>query len=135
MLSRHDVTVAEVLQQLSQKGFSRAEAAAAVETLSRSGLLSDERFARNHVELRLAHRPCGRALLLAELTGHGVNEALALSVLGEMYPESDEAMYAAKALAAHFPGKVPDRRAVAFLARRGFAPSVLERYIEAVVGS
>lgn len=128
ILSRHDATVAEVAHRLAAKGFPPSEAADAVEALTRTGLLCDGRYARNYVELRLIHHPCGRALLRAELAGHGVDERLAAQVLDEVYPETDEPLYAEKAIAAHFSGDAPARKVASFLAGRGFGSTVLDRY-------
>lgn len=131
MLSRRDYSAGQLAEKLAAKGYSPGEAAEAVEALTRVGLVDDARYARNHVELRLAHRPCGRILMLAELVTCGVDETLAHQVLDEFYPERDEPEHAERAIKARFGEKAPiGNRAAAFLAGRGFGEEVCRHYLE-----
>jgi len=134
MLSRRDYSAGQLLDRLTAKGHSPGEAADAVKALVRVGLVDDNRFARNHVELRLAHRPCGRALILAELVACGIEETSARQVLDELYPEHDESVYAERALKARFGEKAAaGYKAAIFLAGRGFREEICRRCLEQAV--
>ena len=96
--------------------------ARALETLTRAGLLDDERFARGRATA-LAARGYGDAAIGFDLERQGVAAELATGVLEELEPERDRAVRVAAAAGGA-------ARAARVLARRGFG----EDAIEAAVG-
>lgn len=129
-LSRTDLSVAAMAERLAASGYGGGEVREAIVALTRTGLLDDERYTRNYIELRLVHHPCGRLLLLSELTRKGVNETLAAQLLDEMYPERDEAVIAEKAVLTRFGGHAAGNKVIAFLASRGFGEEALHQYCQ-----
>ena len=62
----------EVLQKLTDKGFSEKEIDEVLERLRTTGLVADNQFARNWVEDRSTFRPRSRRLMTMELHQKGV---------------------------------------------------------------
>lgn len=129
-LSRTDFSVAAMAVRLAAAGYDDGEVTGAIAALTRTGLLDDERYTRNYIELRLIHHPCGRALLLLELARKGVSEELAAQVLDELYPERDETAIAEKAVLTRFGGHAAGAKVAAFLASRGFGEEALRQYCQ-----
>jgi len=70
-LRHRDRTEYELEEHLQARGFSEVDRARAVETLRRTGLVDDERFAHARAA-SLAERGAGNALIRARLAGAGV---------------------------------------------------------------
>jgi SOS response regulatory protein OraA/RecX len=121
-LRHRDLSTRRLEQRLERRAVSPAERARAVETLTRTGLLDDGRFARGRARA-LAARGYGDAAIRFDLERQGVAAELAAEALAELEPERDRAAR----LAATAGGAA---RAARLLARRGFG----EEAIEAAVG-
>ena len=85
-LRHRDRTELEIDEHLSARGFSDAERERAIETLRRTGLVDDERFARARAS-SLADRGAGNALVRATLAEAGVELELVDEALAALEPE------------------------------------------------
>jgi regulatory protein len=117
-LARRDLSAAELDARLERAHVAPAVAAEVAETLERTGLVDDERFAARRAEA-LAARGWGDAAISARLEGAGVAEAVARAAIAGLEPESARG----RALVGDEPD--PLRRA-RLLARRGFREETLE---------
>ena len=154
--SEPDEAKAYLLRLLRYRPRSRAEAAARLRergypleaisiTLSwaeEAGLLDDRAFARLWAAERLAHRPCGTALLRRELREKGVASELIEQTLAELDPDEEGL---ARALARERWARYQTltlteeerrQKVFAFLRRRGFPPDLsLKAVRELMVGA
>lgn len=89
-LRHRDRTEAEIEEHLRARGFSERDREQAVETLRRTGLVSDERFAQARAS-SLAERGFGNALIRSKLVGAGVAQELVAGALGAIDPEATRA--------------------------------------------
>jgi len=121
-LRHRDLSARRLEQRLERRAVAPADRARALETLTRAGLLDDERFARGRATA-LAARGYGDAAIGFDLERQGVAAELATGVLEELEPERDRAVRVAAAAGGA-------ARAARVLARRGFG----EDAIEAAVG-
>jgi SOS response regulatory protein OraA/RecX len=85
-----DLSVADLEQRLLAKGFDQAERADAVETLRRTGVLDDRRFAESRA-VALAGRGAGDALVRHELVRAGLEDDLVDEAIARLEPESERA--------------------------------------------
>jgi regulatory protein len=127
LLERRPQSVAEINRKLKLRGYTAEAIRGAVNRLKASGLLDDEKFARDMAAFRLAARPQGRRALVARLLYHGVKREMAEAIVAETMEGKDEAELAGEAArkyAVRFRGKPIDekarRRLEGHLARRGF---------------
>jgi len=131
LLGRQAYSAAEVERRLLQRGLSPEDAAATVERLQALQLLDDAAYAESYVRAR--QRSTGPIALRQALRRKGVDDAHVASALVEA--GSDDLVATAQALLERNTWRFsavadPDlavaqraaRRALAFLARRGFAP-------------
>jgi len=121
-LRHRDLSARRLEVRLERRAVAPADRARALETLTRAGLLDDERFARGRATA-LAARGYGDAAIGFDLERQGVAAELATGVLEELEPERDRAARVASAAGGA-------ARAARVLARRGFG----EDAIEAAVG-
>jgi regulatory protein len=89
-LRYRDRTGFEIEEHLRARGFSDEDRSRAVETLCRTGLIDDERFARARAS-SLAERGAGNALIRARLAEVGVAHELVDDALGAVEPEATRA--------------------------------------------
>jgi SOS response regulatory protein OraA/RecX len=89
-LRHRDRTEAEIDEHLRARGFSERERELAVETLRRTGLVSDERFAQARAS-SLAERGSGNALIRSKLVEAGVAQELVADALDAVEPEATRA--------------------------------------------
>jgi regulatory protein len=85
-LRHRDRSVADLDRRLAERGFGSEERVDAVEALQRTGLLDDERFARNRAE-SLSSRGAGDELIRHDLAGSGVESGLAEHAIESLEPE------------------------------------------------
>jgi regulatory protein len=140
----------ELSRRLERKGFGAGCVAGTVAWLEARGLLDDRSFAAALVRHRIRLRPAGRAGLLNELRGRGVDPSIAEEVVAEVMAEAgvDETELArstaarwarrnASALRAAKRDRVARQRARArlygHLARRGFSADATRAALEAVL--
>jgi regulatory protein len=109
----------DVDQRLDRAGVAPDEREAALDRLTETGLLSDDRFAEERAEA-LARRAAGDALIRRDLRRQGVDHTAVEHAIGQLASEDERA------------ARVFERRgggptALRYLARRGFAAETLER--------
>lgn len=119
----------ELTNRLLASGYTEEETQATLASLIRVGLINNDHYTRDFIQLRLLHRPCGRALLAAELGAKGISSQAAWAALDELYPRSQESEYASLAIKARFGMPVTGKKAATFLANRGFDEEVVWRYL------
>ena len=89
-LRHRDRTGFEIEEYLRTRSFADDDRSRAVETLRRTGLVDDERFARARAS-SLAERGAGNALIRARLAEVGVAHELVDDALGDVEPEATRA--------------------------------------------
>jgi regulatory protein len=89
-LRHRDLSARELEQRLRAKGFDESERAQALETLERTGLLDDARFAEARAR-SLAARGSGDAAIRHALGGAGVPAELVEDALHAIEPEAERA--------------------------------------------
>jgi regulatory protein len=90
VLRHRDRSVRELDERLRLKGFSEPERGQAIETLLRTGLLDDQRFAEARAR-SLAERGAGDALIRHKLESAGVPSEIIDDALGAVPPEVERA--------------------------------------------
>jgi SOS response regulatory protein OraA/RecX len=85
-LRHRDRAMLEIEEHLRARGFSDDDRAQAIETLRRTGLVNDERFAQARAS-SLAGRGAGNVLIRARLAEAGVAHELVEQALGAVEPE------------------------------------------------
>jgi regulatory protein len=120
-LAAHAQSLAEIEAKLAARGVPADVAAAVVDEASRLGYLDDAELAR---QLARGHRTrgFGRRRAERELRRRGLAETAATAALEEAYGDTDEVALARAALGQRATADAKaERRAVAFLVRRGFS--------------
>ena len=112
--SRH-----EIAQRLQRAGVAPDEREAALVRLTEAGLLSDERYAEERAGT-LAGRGASDAQIRHELRRQGVDHASIEHAIGQLEAEDERA-------ARIFQRRGGDRKALRYLAGRGFAAESLDR--------
>lgn len=124
LLRYRERTCKEVLDRLLDDGYSPDVAQTVVGDLLSSGLIDDERFARDYARVLTAVRSYGRERTSRELARRGIPAERITAVLDEVAPleaEPERALSRARALVRS--GDTAQRLA-SRLVRRGFSPSV-----------
>lgn len=85
-LRHRDRSAHEVDRRLAERGFDDGERRRALETLVRTGILDDERFARARAE-SLAARGAGNELIHHELDGVGLDPDVVADAIAALEPE------------------------------------------------
>lgn len=130
-LSYRDRSFHEVSAHLAQKGVSPKAIRETLDRLAESGLLNDERFARNWARSRISVKKLGPIRLRRELLAKGVEDSIVQSALGELYSERDPkdlARTCARKKISALTGVEPEqrkRRLVQYLQRKGFSPETV----------
>jgi SOS response regulatory protein OraA/RecX len=123
LLRQRDLSVLELEGRLESKGFGRADREHALETLVRTGLLDDRRFAEARAS-SLARRGAGDALIRHMLASAGVAGELVDEALAILEPEADRAKSVVERRGA-------GARTARYLSGKGFSDDV----VGAVAGS
>jgi regulatory protein len=117
-LRYRDIPAKRLEDRLARRGVAAEARADAVETLSRAGLVDDERFARSRA-LALADRGLGDAAIRHDLEAQGVDPELATLACAELPQERERAE---KVVAKRGRSAATAR----YLARRGFGEDAVE---------
>jgi SOS response regulatory protein OraA/RecX len=125
-LRHRDLSFRELEQRLREKGFDKAERAEALETLERTGLLDDVRFAESRAR-SLAHRGASDAAIRYALGVAGVAREVADDAMQALEPEAERA----KAIAARR-GSGP--KTARYLRGKGFSDEVVAGVVAASNG-
>lgn len=128
LLSVRSRSRAELERRLVRAGYEGQEVESTIADLEASGLVDDERFARELAESK-RRRGMGRRAGLAALREKGVDREIAERVVGDVNPEdeADRAYRLACARLERLRALSPDvayRRTVSFLIRRGYEPVI-----------
>lgn len=132
MLSRRDLSIAELSRRLISRGYSDTLAEETVANLSQSGYLNDRRFARLWAEAAIRNGRCFGPRLRLELARQRVPEDIAMEVLASLSAEYDELETLSAILSGKFAGfnlsSATDRekrRVIQYLQRRGFSTAAI----------
>lgn len=87
LLSHRARTRRELTTKLRQRGFGAERIDACLDRLEQRGLLDDEAVAAAFVRDRLRHRPRGRARLVSELRGKGVDPDTAGETIDRVFDD------------------------------------------------
>jgi regulatory protein len=131
--SARPVTEAEAQAKLAARDIDGDVAEAALGQAKKLGALDDAAFARAWVEDRGRRRGYSAARLRTELARRQVPDELIEAALGALDDRDDLAAATelarqrAQRMPAHLPPETVARRVAAFVARRGYPPSLAER--------
>ena len=131
ILSHRDRTSREMAAKLKAKDFSDSVILKVITFLQEIGALNDLRFARQWARSRTEYRHFGPVRLRQELLEKGVSATEADAALDQLSEEHDPVQSAEAALRRRFkdPALLEDpavqRRALAFLQRKGFAAETI----------
>lgn len=89
-LKHRDRSAHQLDRRLAERGFGPGEREHALETLERTGLLDDARFARHRAE-SLAARGAGDELIRHDLSSAGVDSEIADEAIEVLEPEIERA--------------------------------------------
>ena len=116
-LRHRDLSARELEQRLRAKGFEESERAEALETLERTGILDEARFAETRAR-SLAGRGAGDAAIRYALGVSGVAREVADDALRALEPEAERA----RAIAAR---RGPGPKTARYLRGKGFSEDVV----------
>ena len=136
MLSRRELSEAQIRTRLARKQFDHDDIDAAVERLRQDGTLNDRRVALAAARLESAIRHRGRSRLLQKLRSLGIDSAIAESAVNEVFEEVDEGALLDRAFERRLRGQAPKdldekgrARIVRGLAAHGFTiGDILKRF-------
>ena len=131
LLSLKPRTVSEIRERLGCR-FDSNPVELAISRLLSEGLLDDAEYAQQWRDSRERRKPRGRRMIARELNARGIADHLIENAL-EGYDSMDAARRAAHRYASRQSGAnriTFDRRVGAFLARRGFEPSVIREVLQ-----
>lgn len=129
-ISRRARSKAEVANILKSKGINLEVAQEVLDELEGEGLIDDETFLRDWIDMRMRTKPMGRVRLRQELMQKGIDRDLIEEGLGEVAREEEIQMALALARARLKEGQniqdpTVQRRLSGFLQRRGFNADVI----------
>ncbi len=116
-LRHRDRSARELDRRLADRGFGPDERASALETLRRTGLLDDDRFARSRAEA-LAGRGAGDELIRDDLRAAGIEAEAVTSALEVVEPELERARRIVES-------RGPGMKTVRYLRGRGYSPETV----------
>ena len=128
LIARREHSVFELRRKLQQRGHAPV-ADAVIESLTRAGLLDDERFARAWLTARIGRKAEGRRRLVAELIRRGVSDSVAEAVVEDELPVAvEQELLRSSASALRATGHGRDAIARRLLAR-GFPAAAVRRAV------
>jgi regulatory protein len=135
LLSRRELSIAELRQRLADRQVPRAETERTIERLIEDGTLNDRRAAAAIARTHAAVKGRGRLRVARELTARGVDEDTARAALDEVFGEIAEADLLERALRRRLrTGRITDqaqfRRLYAYLSRLGFASNAIVKLLK-----
>lgn len=135
MLSRRELSEAQIRTRLARKEFEDDEIKTAVEQLRRDGTINDRRVALAAARLESTIRHRGRARVIQKLRSLGIDADVIESAVNEVFEEVDEGALLDRALERRLRGKASKdldergrARVVRGLAGQGFSiAAILKR--------
>jgi len=136
MLERRPHAERELARKLVLRGYERETVDGIVGRLRETGLLDDEKFARDFARWRMSGSLEGRGILAMRLVARGVPRKLAEETAEAAMTneeEADRAVTAARKYVKRHPADdaAGRRKLYSFLARRGFPPEAIRRAVRA----
>jgi regulatory protein len=125
-LRHRDLSVRELDERLRARGYAEGERDEAIESLLRTGLLDDGRFAESRARA-LAARGSGDALIRHDLSRAGVDGPAVEDALATLAPEVDRARAVVERR-----GSVP--KTARYLAGKGFSEDSISAAVAAAAG-
>lgn len=133
LLTRRDYTAAELRTKLLDKEHPEAEVAAALDGLTRDGLVNDRRVAVSFVRVASSLKGRGRHRIERELEHRGVDKAIIREAMATL-PAADETASIRRFLERKkLPARLSPaehRRVFGQLMRRGFSADLIARVIK-----
>lgn len=135
LLSRREMSVAEVRERLADRQVPESERERTIQRLIEDGTLNDRRAAAAIARTHAAVKGRGRLRVARELTSRGVDEDTARAALDEVFGEIGEADLLERALRRRLrTGRITDqaqfRRLYAYLSRLGFASDAIVKLLK-----
>lgn len=135
LLSRREMSVAELRQRLADRDVPDADAERTIQRLSEDGTLSDGRAALAIARTHAAVKGRGRLRVKRELAARGIDADTARAALDEVFGETAEADLLERALRRRLrTGRITDqaqfRRLYAYLSRLGFASDAIVKLLK-----
>ena len=141
LLARSAKSRATLAQALGRQ-HEPPDVAHALERMEQLGLLDDRAWAEDFVKLRYQRRGWGRERLVAELRSRGIEQELAVSVVGRLVDDEGQEELASRLLKSFLasrdrsgsvtgdPAAGDGVAAARYLARRGFDEDLVARLVE-----
>jgi regulatory protein len=135
MLSRRELSRAEITTKLLDRGFARDDVDAAVERLVSTRSLDDRRAAFAHVRTASRLKGRGRLRIQRELEARGFSRDLAREALAEIPPDED--VNAIKRFIERRSRSLDDspagrRKLFSQLLRRGFSSAMISKVLKGI---
>lgn len=137
MVARRELSVAQVRERLTRRGFPDGAAAQAVDRLIASGALDDARVAAACARTRSGVKRQGRDRVLREIEAMGIAREVARAAVDEVFGAVDENALLEEALTRRLRPRLSlrdpavQRRLWAALVRQGFNGQAVSRAIRA----
>jgi SOS response regulatory protein OraA/RecX len=123
-LRHRDLSASQLERRLGERGFGESEREQALETLTRTGLVDDARFASSRAR-SLAARGAGNAYIRHALGGAEVAPELVEDALAELEPEADRARLVVERRGA-------GAKTVRYLSGKGFSDEVVAAVVAGI---
>ena len=107
MLSRRELSEAQIRTRLARREFEDDDIEAAVERLRQDGTLNDRRVALAAARLESSVRHRGRARVIQKLRSLGIDGEVAESAVNEVFEEVDEGALLDRAFERRLRGQTP----------------------------
>lgn len=137
MLSRRELSEAQIRTRLARKEFEDDEIETAVEQLRRDGTINDRRVALAAARLESTIRHRGRARVIQKLRSLGIDGDVIESAVNEVFEEVDEGALLDRAFERRLRGKAPKdldergrARVVRGLAGQGFSIAAILKQLK-----
>ncbi len=134
MISRRELSEAQVRTRLARKQFEDDDIEAAVERLRQDGTLNDRRVALAAARMESTIRHRGRSRVIQKLRSLGIDGEVAESAVNEVFEEVDEGALLDRAFERRLRGQAPKdlddkarARIVRGLAAQGFSIDAILR--------
>ena len=138
LLQKKDYTEKQLRDKLQEGLYSQELIDEAIDYVKSYRYLDDERFARDYITYHMEMRSRNR--ILQDLTGKGISKDVIISIMDELYSESEEATGDIEAeqinkllIKKHFDNDMDykdKQKIMAFLIRRGYTMDSIRRAME-----
>jgi regulatory protein len=139
LLTMKDRTTAELVDKLQKKGFEDDVISSIIIEMKDFGYVDDKKYAMRFAELRATYSKFGPYRIRRELESRGIPKDMAESVVESVFPEGREEANALEIADEWISRRGMDdkektaRRLYGYLARRGYAPSVVRNTLRRIL--